>query len=207
MHPNQQLTGPAGCAREVERWLSAKPCRGFEIPVLVFMRRDFYRLSELNVSYDIELHRGKHFMSESIDSLTRIAKVLRLPRIFSKMAKELDGAPNATVPLGHIAYRIDGKCAITDEVFPKIASGNPRRFGTYAELACAHNLEKVGIAKSFLTPTRSSKMRRAQIRDCNLKINKETPAMDWKLGLSLRLRKHSQAVRAERAGKKLVRVL
>ena len=198
MHNDQRFIDKTGCARHVERWLSEKPSRGFNTPVLVFTKRKFIRMSESHISYEIELHRGRHFLSESIDSLTRIAKVLRLPRLFSRMEAELGGEQEATVPIGLITYRMDGNCAITEEVFPKTMSENSRKFGTYAELVCTHDLQKTRAASSILTPVRSSKFRRAQMKGCNLKVNAETPLMEWKQGLSRRLRMHSLGTRAER---------
>jgi|GEM_PF-3887933 len=202
MHPKPEFIDPSGCMEAVRSWLSESPSRGFDKAILVFTKRRIPLSFPKGVNYEIYLHRGEFFMSETMDRNTRVAAMLALPKSFSKITLGFPKEGNSTKYIGRICYIPHSGCAISHDVYPMegiSASGKAKRFGTFAELVCTHDLQKSGV-KSISTTDDPHRSRIKQLSDCRRPINKKTPIMDWKLGLSLRLRKfHSEARKPSKA--------
>ena len=201
MHPKPDFTDPSGCMEAVNAWLTASPSRGFEREILVFTKRLIPYTSPNGINYEIYLHRGEFFMSETMDRNTRVAAMLNIPKAFSKITTGFPKEGSRTKYIGRICYMPHGGCAFTSDVYPKdsLPGEKAKRFGTFAELVCTHDLQKSGV-KSISSTDDPHRSRIKQLSDCRLPINKETPIMDWKLGLSLRLRKfHSEARKPSKA--------
>jgi len=202
MHPKSEFIDPSGCMETVRAWLSESPSRGFERETLVFTKRLIPYTSPKGINYEIYLHRGEFFMSETMDSNTRVAAMLNIPKAFSKITTGFPKEGNRTKYIGRICYVPHGGCAFTSDVYPKDslpAHEKAKRFGTFAELVCTHDLQKSGV-KSISSTDDPHWSRIKQLSDCRLSIDEETPIMDWKRGLSLRLRKfHSEARKPSKA--------
>jgi len=115
--------------------------------------------------------------------------ILRPPKRFSRIAGVFQQKDSITQfqEKGSITHYIDriryvnkAGCAICTDIYSKsdaISHEKIKKLGTFAELVCVHDLQKIGI-KSISTTDDPHISRIKQLSDCPLPLCKETPIMD-----------------------------